>query len=443
MELGQFALIAGPSLWGLLPLLVYIVLIFVNMDSVVATLIGIAVGAVITGTGIGDLAKMFAGSLGSFVAQIGFIIMLGAGLGKLMNKARITHTLIYWIVKKIGVNSAAKARITLIIVSIVVCGLLGTLGGGNAVIAPILIPIMAQFGIAPSVVTVLFKTAGEVGLIWGPLTGVTLTTLQVTGLTYGRYMLFAGLPFGIIWLGGAWLAANYLQKRNKGLEKYDVPENIGGTQDLKITPHEKTATAAFLIAFLALVVYGIFSGQGTSYAIIVMILLMVVVMLFGRIKPNDGMQSVVEGVASMASLFLVFVTIDVLLNMVTKGGGFEALSTWLQGFISSVGASGVMLISSIVGGLGIEAAAVAEIKIISDLFGQMATNAALPMEMFAVSLLAATRLTGSVYPTSNLVGQMGIARSGDMKATLKGCWISIIPVVLYIVIWAFVGVRIL
>jgi len=175
----------------------------------------------------------------------------------------------------------------------------------------------------------------------------------------------------------------------------------------------------------------------------VMILLMVVVMLFGRIKPNDGMKSVVEGVASMASLFLVFVTIDVLLNMVTKGGGFDALSTWLQGFISSVGASGVMLISSVVGGLGIEAAAVAEIKIISDLFGQMVTESALPMEMFAVSLLAATRLTGSLYPTSNLVGQMGIARSGDMKATLKGCWISIIPVVLYIIIWAFIGVRIL
>ncbi len=438
MELGSWALIASPSLWGLLPLLIYIVLVFMNYDNIIAMAAGIFVGAILTGTGIGGLAKMFAGSLGSFVVQIGFIIMLGAGLGKLMNKARITHTLIYWIVKKIGVNSESKARITLITVSIVICGLLGTLGGGNAVIAPIIIPIMAQFGIAPSVVTILFKTAGEVGLIWGPLTGVTLTLLGVTGMSYGKYMLVAGLPFGLIWLAGAWIAANYLQKRNKGLEKYDVPENLEGNE-LNITQQEKTSTLIFLLAFIALVVYGIVSGQGTSYAIIVMILLMVVVMLFGRIKMTDGMESIVSGTASMANLFLVFVTIDVLLNMVTMAGGFEALSLKLQGIIQGVGAAGVMLISSVVGGLGIEAAAVAEIKIISDMFKDMALTVGLPMEVFAVSLLAATRITGSVYPTSNLVGQMGIARSGDTKAILKGCWISIVPLVIYIVIWAFVG----
>lgn len=442
MELGSWALISAPSLWGLIPLLIYIVLVFMNQDNIIAMMAGILVGAVLTGQSIGMLAKMFAGSLGSFVVQIGFIIMLGAGLGKLMNKARITHTLIYWIVKKIGVNSANKARITLIAVSIVICGLLGTLGGGNAVIAPIIIPIVAQFGIAPSVVTILFKTAGEVGLIWGPLTGVTLTLLGVTGMTYGRYMLVAGLPFGIIWLIGAWLAANYLQKRSSGIEKYDMPEKLADKGG-EITKTEKTATLVFLLTFIGLVVYGIFSKQGTSYAIIVMIMLMVVVMLFGRIKPTEGMESIVSGTASMANLFLVFVTIDVLLNMVTLAGGFEALSNLLQGVVKNVGATGVTLIASVIGGLGIEAAAVAEIKIITDMFKEMAITAGLPMEVFAISLLAATRITGSVYPTTNLVGQMGIARSSDTKSILKGCWISIAPLVLYIIVWAFIGPRIL
>lgn len=440
MGSGIWPLITAPSLWGLLPLLIYIVLVFMNFDNIIAMAVGIFAGAILLGTGIGDLAKLFAGSLGSFVVQIGFIIMLGAGLGKLMNKARITHTLIYWIVKKIGVNSENKARITLIIVSIVICGLLGTLGGGNAVIAPIIIPIMAQFGIAPSVVTILLKTAGEVGLIWGPLTGVTLTLLGVTGLSYGRFMLVAGLPFGIIWLIGAWIAANYLQKRKKSTDAYELPENMKDVE-LNIQPHEKTATIAFLVAFVGLVLYGILAKQGTAYAIIVMILLMVVVMLFGRIKMKEGMESIVSGTASMANLFLVFVTIDVLLNMVGLAGGFEALSNLLQGAIQHLGATGVMLISSVVGGLGIEAAAVAELKIIGDMFGDMARTAALPMEVFAISLLAATRITGSVYPTTNLVGQMGIARTSDTKSILKGCWISISPLVLYIIIWAFVGPR--
>jgi hypothetical protein len=145
----------------------------------------------------------------------------------------------------------------------------------------------------------------------------------------------------------------------------------------------------------------------------------------------------------MAELFLIFVTIDVLLNLVTVAGGFEALANFIENAFTGIGATSVMLISSITGGLGIEAAAVSEIQIISDMFGEMARNAKLPMEMFAISLLAATRLTGSIYPTSNLVGQMGIAHSSNMKKVLQGNWISIIPVVIFIIVWAFVGVKIL
>ena len=76
-----------------------------------------------------------------------------------------------------------------------VCGLLGTLAGGNAIISPILIPILAALGITPTVVAVLFKVSGEIGLIVGPLTGVTLITMQVTGLSYGQLMLYAVIPF--------------------------------------------------------------------------------------------------------------------------------------------------------------------------------------------------------------------------------------------------------
>ena len=47
-------------------------------------------------------------------------------------------------------------------------GLLGTSSGGNAVIAPIMLPIMGTLGVTPTVVTALFKAAGEIGLILRP-----------------------------------------------------------------------------------------------------------------------------------------------------------------------------------------------------------------------------------------------------------------------------------
>ena len=78
-----------------------------------------------------------------------------------------------------------------------------------------------------------------------------------------------------------------------------------------------------------------------------------------------------------------------------------------------------MLAASIVGGFGIEAAAVAEIKIIAEMFGGLAAEVGLPWDA-AVSILAATRLTGSMYPTTNFAGQLGAAQCDNTKGGPSG-----------------------
>ena len=83
----------------------------------------------------------------------------------------------------------------------------------------------------------------------------------------------------------------------------------------------------------------------------------------------------------------------------------------------------------------------AELQIITDMFMPMIESSGLPLQMFAISLLSATRLTGSIYPTSNMIGQMGIAHSSNTKLMLQGNWISILPVILFVIIWAFVGIN--
>ena len=130
MELGSWSIIQAPSLLALIPLVVMIVLIFRGKSNVSAIMVGVLVGALLLGQDLGAMAKAFATSLGSSTALIGLIIMMGAGLGVLMSEAGVTHTLVYWIVKRIGVNTQTKGKIALVVVSIIVCGLLGTLGGG-------------------------------------------------------------------------------------------------------------------------------------------------------------------------------------------------------------------------------------------------------------------------------------------------------------------------
>lgn len=125
MELGSWSIIQAPSLLALIPLVVMIVLIFRGKSNVSAIMVGVLVGALLLGQDLGAMAKAFATSLGSSTALIGLIIMMGAGLGVLMSEAGVTHTLVYWIVKRIGVNTQTKGKIALVVVSIIVCGLLG------------------------------------------------------------------------------------------------------------------------------------------------------------------------------------------------------------------------------------------------------------------------------------------------------------------------------
>ncbi|NLY45342.1 MAG: TRAP transporter large permease subunit [Tissierella sp.] len=440
MELGSWAIIKStPSLLALLPLLVYLIMVFRNKSNLAGLIVGVIAGAILTGQGLKSLAGIFASSLGSFLAIIGIIIMFGSGLGYLMNKTKVTHSMVYWIVKGIGVNTEMKGMLATIVTSIVVCGLLGTLAGGNAIIAPVLIPVVAAVGLTPSAVTALLKVAGEVGLIVGPLTGVTLTTMAVTGLSYGQLMIWAVIPFSIVWLGSTIFAVKRIQKRLKGVEVYEITEDMIDINTMEITKEEKRTTILFLIGFILLVAFGVIAKLGTNYAIIVMLVLSAIIIISSRIKIDAAIDVFVEGASKMTNMFLVFIFFEVMFVLMGIGGGFDALGELLTGLVSGGGKAIVVILASLVGGFGIEAAAVAEITIVHEMFIDLVHGVGLPMSIWATAILAATRITGCLYPTANLAGQLGIARCTNMKEVLKASWIGAAALFTWVIIWAFIG----
>ena len=85
LALGSWALIkTTPSLLALIPLLAYLVMVFMNKSNLAGLIVGVIVAAILTGQGIGSLASIFNSALGSFLGTIGLIIMFGSGLGYLM-----------------------------------------------------------------------------------------------------------------------------------------------------------------------------------------------------------------------------------------------------------------------------------------------------------------------------------------------------------------------
>lgn len=434
--MGEHALISGPSLWALLPLVVYTVLVFRGVKTLNATLIGVFVGFILTGQTPASFAGMMRGSLSSFLALIGLIIMLAAGLGAVLNETKVSHTIVHWIVGTIGVDNEKKGILALIFSSTVICGLLGTLAGGNALIAPILIPIVASVGITRSTVGAIFQSAGETGLIWGPFTPPVIALLGVTGLSYWEMMKWAALPFGIIWLVVIYFCALRIQKSTKEWDQY---EDIEDAIVHKPTKQEKITTAVFVVSFVALIAYGMITKQKTNFVPVVLLTLTLVTGLAGKLKFEKTMSTLTTGMGNMVSMFLLFIMFDLFIDLIALGDGFGALAEILLGFIENTGRVGLMLVGSFVGAFGVEGAAVAQISITHEMFAPTIETMKLPMVMWAIALIAASRITSSVYPTANMMGQMGIARSNNLRAMLFAGWSVSLTALVYIIVWAFLG----
>ncbi|WP_333813258.1 TRAP transporter large permease subunit [Muricomes intestini] len=315
----------------------YLIMVFMNKSNLAGLIVGVIVAAILTGQNIQNLAAIFNAALGSFLGTIGLIIMFGSGLGYLMNKTKVSHTLVYWIVKKIGVNSEKKGMLAIMVSSIVICGLLGTLAGGNAVIAPVVIPMVAAVGVTPTAVAALLRVSGEVGLMVGPLTGVTIATMGVTGLSYGKLMLWAVIPFSLVWLVATWFAVLRIQKKYRGKEAYELTEDMVDIKTIDISKGEKITTIVFLISFIALVAYGIITKQGTEYAIIVMLILSAIISLCGMIsnimKLDEAIRVFVDGAAQMTNMFLVFIFFEAMFTMINLGNSAAGCHTNYRFFV--------------------------------------------------------------------------------------------------------------
>ena len=86
------------GLLGLLPLLVYIVLVLREMDPLPATIICVVLGAIINAKSLVAVGTDLSKALGSFLGLVGLIIMLGRGLGEVLSETKVAHTLVYRII---------------------------------------------------------------------------------------------------------------------------------------------------------------------------------------------------------------------------------------------------------------------------------------------------------------------------------------------------------
>jgi predicted histidine transporter YuiF (NhaC family) len=435
--------VAHASIWwgllGLSPLILYFVLILSNVDVLPATLVCVLVGAVLTHQSLVSLGEAVAHAMTSFLALVGLIIMLGRGLGEVLNETRVTHTLVHRIIYGIGIDTEKKAMTGIMLSVLVVVGLLGTLAGGTAIIAPIIVPIAAAVGLSRSSVAIMFQTAGEEGLILGPFTPPVITLLGLTHITYPEMLWKVAIPFSCVTFAASWIILQRVQKatRNRPEHLYQAGKDM---QAFVPTPRQKRTTATFILLFIGLVLYGLVARAGTAYIIVIMLGLSVAIGLIGGLKLNRTFQAVVKGMASNVWLFLLFLLLEPFLNFVEKAGGYAALVRLLQPLVNLGGKSMVVISAGLLGAFGFSGAAVAVLKMLNDLFHPLVAHYGISMFAWSVALVVATRVTNFVHPGANMFSSMGFAESKDLKSMFKnGITIASAQIVFLILYaWLFV-----
>lgn len=411
-----------PPILGLTPLIVYIILAFrPKIHPLVNVSICLAIGAVLTKTNLLEFGAVLTTSLGSFLGQVGFIIMIGSGLGLILKESGVAENLVHLMVRKIGINSIGRAIIASMLASMFMVLVLSTLTGGNAVIAPILIPLVASVGMTPSTLAIIMQTAGVTGLFISPFSPPMVTIMEVTGLAYQQVLLYASLPVCIpMWLI-TYFNAKRVQKATSGV--CDYPEGTALSVDAyKASPEAKRATLFFGVAMVLIVGYGIMFKLGVAHAITVITVAVLATGFGARFKIDKTIDLFMKGCAQYFWIFMLFILMDPFLNFISKSGAFDALVEIGAPLVESGGKVGLSMLASLIGTFGIQGAAVAQAVMLNTVFRPLVDATGLSMYVWAIVILIGSQMTSFAYPGLDMVAATGTARSSDMKSQVKHGW---------------------
>lgn len=417
------------SLSSLLIIIFYAILVFKNIDPLIATAVCVILGFIFNKSSPLDIGMSFESALSSFLALIGFIIMLGRGLGEILAYTGVSQTLVYKIIYTIGVNTKNKVKVGIIISTLIIVGMLGTLAGGLSILAPVFRPIASSVGITRPALAVLMQASAEEALILGPFTPVMMTLMQIFNLNYSNILLQIAIPISLVTILISWIVASVFQKKYR-FELYESIEIASFIPNKK----QKLATILFVFIFTLCVIYGLIAHAKTSYVIFVMLFLSLLIGLISGVSLTKIFELLITGMKKNFNLFIIFILLDPFLNLIKNAGGFNSFTKLIAPLLSIGSGKLLAIIIGLTGAFGMPAASVAVIKLLSQMFNPIAIKMQLSFTIVAFSIVIATRITNFVYPGANMFAAMGLAESKNIKAMIiNGLIVASIQIIFLII----------
>ncbi|ANS31145.1 permease [Rhodococcus opacus] len=426
------SLIAGimvdaPTLWGLLPIALYAVLALLGMDIMVATVVAIISAFLILLPPPDAVGDVLGESVGDQITIIGLIIMLGAGLAEVLRATGVAGTIVRAIMRTVGEKNRTAVTLGVMLSCLILVAALGTLAGALAIAVPLLLPIAARMGFTRSATASMIFIGGCAGLALAPFAGSNVAIMDAAEVSYLQYLLYGAGPLAVLSLVMGLLVVPWMQRRTMHDDDfYDATEL--GALDHQSTQSSKRATAIFLVALVASIVYATITSAGTTFPLLALPTLAIVTGLAGGLTPPKIAAQIYDGAASLISVFLLFWLLAVLFAAINLIEPFTVILDSYGGKLGGLSPFVFALAIALLGWVGIPGATAAQVVLLDQVFGGLAATVGVGAGSWVVVLLFASKAdTYGPFPNANMIGAMGLARSLNLRNMLITGWLLLIP----------------
>ncbi|WP_186759222.1 Na+/H+ antiporter NhaC family protein [Arthrobacter alpinus] len=440
------ALIAGftadtPTLWGLLPIVLYAVLCLLGMDIVVATVIALVAGVLILQPAPVEVSALLGDSLADMVTMIGLIIMLGAGVGEVLKKTGVATMIVKGVMRAVGEGNRIAVIYGVMISSGLLVASLGTLAGALAIAAPILLPIAARLRFTRSATASMMFIGGCAGLAVAPFAGSNIAIMSAAGVGYLQYLLYGAGPLAVLSLVLGPFIVQWMQRRSAKRNDFYTEEEVGA-EDAVVPAGAGFATVVFTVVLLASLVYAILTSAGTTFPLLALPVIGIATGLAGRLGITEVLSLMYRGAASMVSIFILFWLLAALFIIIDLLAPFEVILATFEVSLAHSSAFVFAILIALLGWVGVPGATAAQVVLLHKVFGALGASLGLGAASWVIVLLFASKAdTYGPFPNGNMVGVMGLARSKNLKNMMITGWLLLVPACLMYGLILFVQTR--
>lgn len=433
---------SAPTLWGVLPIVLYAVLCLMGMDVVIATVAAIIAGFAMLHPSPKDAGVMLGDSLADSLVVIGLIIMLGAGVGEVLRETGVAEKIVRSIMGMVGGRGQTAISIGIMVSCLVLVLSLGTLAGALAIAAPVLIPIAARVGFTKSATASMMFTGGCAGLALAPFAGSNVVIMEAAEVGYLDFVIYGAGPLALLTMILGVFVVRWMQKRTKD-DASDYYETIEPVQS---EPGEKrrvgAATLAFVITLVASVAYAIVSNSGTTFPLLALPVIAVATGLAGGLSLVGVLKRMYDGMSGMISMFALFWLLAVLFAQIDALAPFQVILDSFGDSLASGSAYAFTIIIALLGWVGVPGGTAAQVVLIDKVFGGIGAALGVPASAWVIVLLFASKAdTYGPFPNGNMIGAMGLAGSRNLKNMIITGWLLLVPTCLMYLIILFFETR--